>query len=181
MVCTHRVDVLASSTHAGVDPGILPHDGKNITFKAMNIAIRETFNFAPTFCFFVPNHSANMLHKNYSKDTFDLADLNLHGGIEHDGSLTRECRFVRMTDSVLVRLIDRLAGDDTALQPDQGVPTVHIIKGLLAFATGKDEDGGAVLTIPDLSRYSGARREQAKLTNKEFTMTKGHKIFGSSK
>ena len=84
-------------------------------------------------------------------------------------------------DSVLVGLIDRRAGDDTALQPDQGKPTVHIIKGLLAFATGKDEDGNGVLTIPDLSRYSGARREQAKLTNKEFTMTKAHKIFGSSK
>jgi hypothetical protein len=47
--------------------GILPHDGKNI----------------------VPNYSAKMLHKSYSKDNFDLADLNLHGGIEHDGSLTR--------------------------------------------------------------------------------------------
>jgi hypothetical protein len=31
-----------------------------------------------------------MLHKSYSKDTFDLADISLHNGIEHDASLTRE-------------------------------------------------------------------------------------------
>jgi hypothetical protein len=81
----------------------------------------------------------------------------------------------------LVTLIDCSAGDDTALQPDQGKPAIHLIKGLLGFATGKDEEGNAVLTIPDLARYSGARREQAKATNKEFTMTKFHKVFGSSK
>jgi len=29
-----------------------------------------------------------MLNKNYWKDTFDLAELNVHNGIEHDASLT---------------------------------------------------------------------------------------------
>jgi len=31
-----------------------------------------------------------MLNRNYGKDTFDLADLDLHNGIEHDASLTRK-------------------------------------------------------------------------------------------
>lgn len=31
-----------------------------------------------------------MLNKDYSKDTFDLEEINLHNGIEHDASLTRE-------------------------------------------------------------------------------------------
>jgi hypothetical protein len=69
-------------------PGILPRDGRNISFKELNRTVRATFNFAPTFCFFVPNYAADMLNKKYSKDTFDLADLNLHNGIEHDASLT---------------------------------------------------------------------------------------------
>ena len=30
-----------------------------------------------------------MLNKSYKKDTFDLEELDLHNGIEHDGSLTR--------------------------------------------------------------------------------------------
>jgi hypothetical protein len=34
------------------------------------------------------------LNKSYGKDTFDLADLDLHNiGIEHDASLTRKSSF----------------------------------------------------------------------------------------
>lgn len=53
-----------------------------------------TYNFAPSFCFFVPNFAANFLNKNYATDTFDLAELDLHSesGIEHDASLTRKFR-----------------------------------------------------------------------------------------
>ena len=75
-------------------PGILPHDGKNIKFTELTEKIRATYNFAPSFCFFVPNFAANMLKRNYRKDTFDLADLDLHNGIEHDASLTRTYCFV---------------------------------------------------------------------------------------
>ena len=73
--------------------GILPHDGKNISFPEMGSKIRATYNFAPSFCFFVPNFAARMLKKSYGKDTFDLEDLDLHNGIEHDASLTREFTF----------------------------------------------------------------------------------------
>ena len=73
--------------------GILPHDGKNISFPEMGSKIRATYNFAPSFCFFVPNFAARMLKKSYGKDRFDLADLDLHNGIEHDASLTREFLF----------------------------------------------------------------------------------------
>jgi Peroxidase, family 2 len=68
--------------------GVLPRDGRNISFKELNATIRATCNFSPSFCFFVPNFAANMLNKSYSKDTFDLAELDLHNGIEHDASLT---------------------------------------------------------------------------------------------
>ena len=57
----------------------------------MGDKIRVTYNFAPSFCVFVPSFAAGYLNKNYGKDTFDLAQLDLHNkGIEHDASLTRK-------------------------------------------------------------------------------------------
>jgi hypothetical protein len=45
--------------------GIFPHDGKNISFKEMTVKVREVYNFAPSFCYFVPNYAAKMLKKKY--------------------------------------------------------------------------------------------------------------------
>jgi hypothetical protein len=78
-------------------------------------------------------------------------------------------------------MLIRGPGNDAALQPDQGKPSIPLVNGLLSFATGKDADGNPVLTPADLSRYSGARRAQAKATNSEFSLSTFHKIFGSSK
>lgn len=74
--------------------GILPHDGRNISFRELNTLVRKTYNFSPSFCFFVPNHAAELLNKSYWKDKFDLEELNLHNGIEHDASLTRTFLFL---------------------------------------------------------------------------------------
>jgi len=143
--------------------GILPHDGKNISFKTMNETVRSTYNFAPSFCYFVPNFIAGILKKDYSKDTFDLADISVHNGIEHDASLTRE---------------------DTFHEPDQGKPCIPFITELLDSATGKRSEGGtkttAILTSDDLARYSAKRRTEAKARNPEFSLGLSHKMFGSS-
>ncbi|KAF5310373.1 hypothetical protein D9611_012045 [Ephemerocybe angulata] len=145
--------------NAMANHGILPRDGKNITFEELNRVCRTTYNFAPTFCYFVPNYAANMLGRNYKTDSFDLSDLDLHNGIEHDASLTRQ---------------------DAVVSPDQSKPYVPFIKELLAEATGKDANGKALLTIEDLSRYSSKRRADARASNPEFTLEKIHKTFGSS-
>ncbi|KAJ7099862.1 Chloroperoxidase [Mycena crocata] len=150
---------LNAMANHGMHAGILPHDGKNIKFTDMNQHIRSTFNFGSTFCLFVPTFAANMLHKSYKKDTFDLAELNLHNGIEHDASLTRQ---------------------DVKYDPDQGRPHLPFINELLASASGKDTDGKAILTPADLSRYSGRRRAEARATNPEFSLDNFHKLFGSS-
>jgi hypothetical protein len=55
------------------------------------------------------------------------------------------------------------------------------IEELLSFATGKDADGKALLTKKDMSRILGKRRAQAKATNKDYTLSYYHKIFGSTK
>jgi hypothetical protein len=91
--------------------GIIARDGKNLTFPELNHAIRTTYNFAPTFCLFVPHFVADYLNKSYSRDTFSLQEIDKHNAIEHDGSLTRA--FIRFgllfsqTESKATRLIGR--------------------------------------------------------------------------
>jgi len=145
--------------NAMANHGILPHDGRNIKFTEMSTKIHQTFNFAPTFCDFVPRYMAGLLKKSYKADTCDLADINMHNGIEHDASLTRQ---------------------DYKFDPDQGKPYLPFIEDLLASATGKDADGNLMLTAADLSRYSGKRRADARATNPDFTLDTFHKVFGSS-
>ncbi|KAK4896660.1 hypothetical protein LTR27_005580 [Elasticomyces elasticus] len=147
--------------NAMANHGILPHDGKNITFTQLNQTVRQTFNFAASFCFFVPNFSARFLNKSYSKDRFNLADLNMHAdnAIEHDASLTRQ---------------------DVALVPDQGKPDLGLVHDLLEEATGKMPNGTPLLTKSDLSRALAKRRADARKTNPQYTESRFHNLFGSA-
>jgi hypothetical protein len=148
--------------NAMANHGILPHDGKNITFKELDTKVRQTFNFASSFCFFVPNFAARFLNKSYSKDRFDLADISLHAdnAIEHDASLTRH---------------------DAALQPDQGKPDLELVHQLLQEATGTFPDGTPQLTKADLSRALSKRRVDARKSNKDYSESFFHNMFGSAK
>ncbi|KAI0791556.1 Chloroperoxidase [Irpex lacteus] len=141
--------------NAMANHGILPRSGRGISFKELNARIRTTYNFSPSFCYFVPNYAAQMLSRSYSKDTFDLSDLDVHNGIEHDGSLTRE---------------------DVAVQPDQGKPSPRLVKELLESGTGSNGD----LTPADLSRISSKRRAESRASNGQFSLSTFHKLFGSS-
>ena len=148
--------------NAMANHGILPHDGKNIPFSAVNTAIRQTFNFAPTFCFFAPKFAADFMGRPYATGRMDLADLNEHSdrAIEHDASLTRQ---------------------DTALVADQGAPDQGLVDELLSEATGTMPDGSRRLTTEDLSRALSKRRADARKSNKEYSETTFHNLFGSAK
>jgi hypothetical protein len=137
--------------------GILPHDGKSISFRRLNTVVRQSFNFAPSFCFFVPTFAANFLSRSYWTDSFDLAELSMHNAIEHDASLTRQ---------------------DVALVPDQGKPDLELVQELLEGATG---EGGKKLTKADLSRALAKRRQDAKRTNEAYSESLFHNGFGSAK
>ncbi|EJD01868.1 chloroperoxidase-like protein [Fomitiporia mediterranea MF3/22] len=141
--------------NAMANHGILPHDGRNISYKEMSIAIRKMYNFAPSFCYFVPKYMAELLTRDHTRDTINLSDISVHNGIEHDASLTRH---------------------DVYHQPDQSKPALDIIDDLLASATGPDN----TLTPHDLSVVSTRRRRQARATNSTFTLSTFHKLFGSS-
>lgn len=148
--------------NAMANHGILPHDGKNISFRELNQKVRETFNFAASFCFFVPNFSARFLNKSYFTDRFDLEDLSLHANnaIEHDASLTRL---------------------DAALVPDQGKPDLKLVQALLEEASEKMPDGSPRLSKADLSRALSKRRADARKTNPEYSESFFHNMFGSAK
>jgi hypothetical protein len=142
--------------------GVIARDGKNISFKALSPIIHQTFNFAPSFCFFTCNTAANTLHKDYATGTFDLAEISLHsdkGGIEHDASLTRK---------------------DTFIEPDQSKPHVPFVEELLASATGKDKEGNPIFTLKDIAAYSSKRRVESRDSNPEFTLDFTHRTFGSA-
>ncbi|KAF2029930.1 Cloroperoxidase [Setomelanomma holmii] len=139
--------------------GVLPHDGKNITFKDLNKVVRESFNFAPSFCFFVPKFAADFLGRSYWTDKFDLAELSKHNAIEHDASLTRH---------------------DAALVPDQGKPDLELVDELLRGATGKTPDGRALLTKKDLSLALAKRRKEAKISNQAYSESLFHNGFGAA-
>lgn len=126
----------------------------------MNTAVRQTFNFAPSFCFFVPKFSADFLDRSYWTDKFDLEELSKHNAIEHDASLTRR---------------------DAAQVPDQGKPDLQLVDELLGAATGKGENGEVLLTKEDLSKVLAKRRTAARAENPDYSESLFHNIFGSAK
>lgn len=58
---------------------------------------------------------AKLFEKDYWRDSMSLSDFNAHNVIEHDASIVRA---------------------DAFFQPDQGVPSVDVIEGLLRSASG---------------------------------------------
>ena len=142
--------------NAMANHGILPHSGKNIPYPVLSHAIRATFNFAPSFCFFVPWYMARILGREYARDTIDLGDVSVHNGIEHDASLTRR---------------------DAGVDKDQARPALELIEDMLAHATGP----GGTITAADMARASSKRRREARASNSAFTLSTFHKLFGSSK
>ncbi|KAF2646858.1 Cloroperoxidase [Massarina eburnea CBS 473.64] len=135
---------------------ILPHSGREISFRDLSKVVRQTFNFSPSFSFFVPQYAAEFLKRSYWTGKFDLEDLSRHNKIEHDASLTRR---------------------DAALVPDQGVPDKELVEELLSSATG---EGGALLTKKDLSLALSRRRVEARRTNDKYTSSLFHRGFGSA-
>ncbi|OJA10499.1 hypothetical protein AZE42_07821 [Rhizopogon vesiculosus] len=139
--------------------GIISRSGRGISFVELTPLINTTYNFGPSFSSYTVHFAARMLKKSYKKDTFDLDELDLHNGIEHDGSLFRL---------------------DTALEPNQSVKHVPFIEEVLASATGKDKEGRDIITPKDISRMLGKRRAVARAVNSEFSLSFFHRVFSSA-
>ncbi|KAI0268504.1 Cloroperoxidase [Russula aff. rugulosa BPL654] len=69
--------------------GIIPRDGRNISFREVTGQVRTTYNFSPSFSVYTVRYIANILNRSYNTGRFDLSDIDVHNGIEHDASLVR--------------------------------------------------------------------------------------------
>lgn len=99
------------------------------------------------------------MKRDYHKDTLDLAELDLHNFIEHDGSLVRK---------------------DTRFCPVQGTISVPLIEQLLAHSSATDHAGRTIMTMPDVTAALKQRFADAKATNPDFTTSTPHMMFGAS-
>ena len=70
--------------------GIIPRDGKNLTFAQMTDVIRTTYNFSMSFCLFTHNAFGVIFKRDYKTGTFQLSDVDVHNAVEHDASFSRE-------------------------------------------------------------------------------------------
>jgi hypothetical protein len=137
--------------------GILSHDGRDIPFVELVQKLQPTYNLAPTFCLYLGKYIANYLQKDYSKDVFNLKDIDLHNKIEHDGSILRE---------------------DIHFEPDSSKIATPLIEEFLGSASGKDENGLPVITFLDLSKTLSQRQADAKANNPNFSTSLLLRMFG---
>lgn len=178
--------------NAMANHGIIPRDGRNLSFKELSGQIRSTYNFSPTFCLFVPRYIARILNRSYGSGRFDLADIDVHNGIEHDASLVRRDTFHQvhqgLPDGQLVAMLLKSATGPPRKKDTQSASQGHLppnespyfnVAAHVAKAT-TDFDMNRTLTPADLSRRLGECRRVAKASNGQYSQDTGHKMFGSS-
>jgi hypothetical protein len=68
---------------------IIPHTGRNLTVPLLVQKLGEAYNLSTEIATRISSASL-LLASNPASGTFTLDDLNRHGAIEHDGSLSRE-------------------------------------------------------------------------------------------
>jgi len=115
--------------------GHLPRNGKAITPDMFSTAIENVYN-VDSLMGYLFGHLAipSVANNSWTTQTLDLDHLNLHDGIEHDASLSRN---------------DFVQGDNHSLQP-------KLLEALLADAEGE------FITAESLAK-SRARREKESL------------------
>ncbi|KIO33542.1 hypothetical protein M407DRAFT_185850 [Tulasnella calospora MUT 4182] len=132
--------------------GILPRDGKKLTYKQMSQAIQHAFNLSPALGDQLTG-SAYLLDQ--GRGWINLHDLNTLNIVQHDASFTRP---------------------DIAFCPDQSYPHAELVDRLL-----KASSNGTELSLEDWAYFSGLRRAECKASNGQYSMTYSfiHKFFGS--
>ncbi|KAG8929956.1 hypothetical protein FRC02_004842 [Tulasnella sp. 418] len=132
--------------------GILPRNGKRLTYKQMSKAIQDAYNLSPTLG---DQLTASAYQVDQGRGWIDLHDLNVLGIVQHDASLTRP---------------------DIRFCPDQGYPHPDLVDRLLACSTD-----GQTMTKDDWAYFSGIRRRECQDNNSEYSMAYSflHKFFSS--
>ncbi|KAG4422121.1 hypothetical protein IFR04_004748 [Cadophora malorum] len=92
--------------------GFLPRDGMNISLADLIVAFNESLNLAPAATTLV-GQKALLASTTGSNATFNLDDINTHGIIEHDGSLSRNDIFFGDNHSFNSSIWDSVAASFT--------------------------------------------------------------------
>jgi len=177
--------------------GIIPRDGRDISFSEVSAQIHATYNFSPSFSLYTCRFIAKVLNRSYKTGRFDLSDIDVHNGIEHDASLVRRDAAHQvhqgMPDPALVAaLIKSATGPPPSFkqwQQDTSTPSEHPlppnespyfnVAAHVAKATA-DFDLNCSLTSSDITRRLSERRRESKQSNGQYTQDFAHKMFGSS-
>ncbi|GKZ34162.1 hypothetical protein AbraIFM66950_004346 [Aspergillus brasiliensis] len=132
--------------------GILPNNGKRITYTQLSHAIQHAYNLAPTLASQLTSAAKQL---DQGRGWIDLHDLNVLNVVQHDASFTRP---------------------DIAFCPDQSYPHTDLVERLLDHASD-----GKHLSLADFSYYSGLRRAECKRSNGQYTLSGSfvHKMIGS--
>ncbi|GAA89064.1 hypothetical protein AKAW_07178 [Aspergillus luchuensis IFO 4308] len=132
--------------------GILPNNGKRITYAQLSHAIQHAYNLAPTLASQLTSAAKQL---DQGRGWINLHDLNVLNVVQHDASFTRP---------------------DIAFCPDQSIPHTDLINRLLDHASD-----GKHLSLTDFSYYSGLRRAECKRSNGQYTLSGSfiHKMIGS--
>jgi len=139
--------------------GILPRNGRGLTWRQLGQAVRHTYNISPTLSRQVPWITAKFLFNGRDwNEQMTLDDLNAHGAIEHDSSLTRA---------------------DTKWQPDQSAPNEEVVRGLFETA-GLDMDNLKPtdrLSIQDFANFLAYQRAYSRVFNGQYLMGTNARFF----
>ncbi|KAG8876294.1 hypothetical protein FRB98_007379 [Tulasnella sp. 332] len=122
--------------------GILPRNGRQITFKMFMDAITSSYNFAPTLAE-VLTRSAQPFDN--GRGYINLSDLNAQMVIQHDASFTRP---------------------DIVYWPDQSKPHPELIDQFLSRASD-----GKHISLTDMAYEASVRRRECGMTNGQYSLT----------
>ncbi|KAH9995905.1 Cloroperoxidase [Russula compacta] len=153
--------------NAMANHGIIPRDGRNISFRELSAQVHETYNFAPTFCFYVLRYMAKILHR---RDTYHQFNQGLP-----DGRLV--AALIKAATGPPLKNVQSQPSAQDALPPNDSPyfdVAAHVAKATADF------DLNRTFRAADLSRRLGERRREAQADNGQYSLARNHKIFGSS-
>ncbi|TIB39679.1 hypothetical protein E3P86_01021 [Wallemia ichthyophaga] len=161
--------------NAMANHGFIPRHGKHVSLSVICVAIKNTYDFAPTFAYQLTS-AAGFISKSSGdgKTWLDLKDIEAPNVIEHDASLLRH---------------------DRMFQPNQGAPAVDLCERTLQFAHPPKQPGApgkkgkSCLNTESMSKALYERRlicssdqdpnRENKVRNGQYFLPGKLKIFGA--
>jgi hypothetical protein len=156
--------------------GILPRDGRHVTYKQMSDAIQHAYNLSPTLA---EQLTSSAVALDQGRGWIDLHDLNaLNVSTANTPlALIRQIRVYadRSPISQVIQHDASFTRPDIAFCADQSYPHPDLVERFLAQASN-----GECLSLDDISYHSGLRRAECKRTNGQYSLTYSflHKFFG---